>query len=189
MKTELLHVVALSASSSAVIHASYEPCRTSSLGHCSHVPVLSTIPTMCKIMVLWYLYHAQVKIVLGMGNKRDENPWMLSDANYASKTKNAGLPGIDYDPRPVKYRLVTPDHINHFATNLQIILQNTNGAIPMWETQLQTIYKHYNLTCDQSRLFLQQVTILLTNLKLETLREMQGTSSRVCHRSGFVKGN
>lgn len=73
---------------------------------------------------MWYLYHAQVKIVLGTGNKRDKNPWMLSDANYASKTKNAGLPGIDYDPRPVKYRLVTPDHINHFATNLQIILQH-----------------------------------------------------------------
>ena len=43
MKNELLHNVAvvLSVNSGAVIHASCELCRVSSLGHCSHVVAIS----------------------------------------------------------------------------------------------------------------------------------------------------
>ena len=39
MRTELPHnvVVVTSLNSGTVLHVSYEPCRASSLGHCSHV--------------------------------------------------------------------------------------------------------------------------------------------------------
>ena len=39
MRTELPHnvIVAISVNSGAVLHTSCEPCRASSLGHCSHV--------------------------------------------------------------------------------------------------------------------------------------------------------
>ena len=39
MRTELLHnvVVIISVNSGALLHASCEPCRALSLGHCSHV--------------------------------------------------------------------------------------------------------------------------------------------------------
>ena len=39
MRAELPHnvVVVLSVNSGAVLHASCDPCRASSLGHCSHV--------------------------------------------------------------------------------------------------------------------------------------------------------
>ena len=43
MKTDLLHnvVIVLSVNSGAVIHASCEPCRASSLARCSHVVPIS----------------------------------------------------------------------------------------------------------------------------------------------------
>lgn len=97
MKTELPHNVFV-----AVIHASCEPCRASSLGRCSHVvAVLFTI-----------LDHVQKQGSVvskpctsqdcswNKGKKRNKNPQRLSDANYASKLKKGALPVVDFDPRP-----------------------------------------------------------------------------------------
>ena len=85
-KTDLPHnvVVVLSVISGAVIHASCEPCRASSLGRCSHVvAVLFSIldhikkhgPTLLKPCT-------SQECSWNKGKKRDKNPRRVSDAKY-----------------------------------------------------------------------------------------------------------
>lgn len=93
MRTELPHdvVVVICVNSGAVLHASCQPCRASSLGRCSHV-----------VAVLFYVLdyvqkHGPVLIQpctsqecsWNKGKKRNKNPKRLSDAKYPGKKKQA----------------------------------------------------------------------------------------------------
>ena len=176
MKNELPHhvVVVLSVDSGAVIH------RVSSFGGCSHVVAVLFI-------VLDHVQkHGSVaskpctsqECSWNKGKKRNKNPWRISDANYGSKLRKAATPVIDFDPRPVKCHLVTPDHIRRFVVNLQCLSQNGNGNISMWETQLKITYHDYDLTRDQSELLSEKVTVLLENIKPEVCSEVEGTQEQ-----------
>ena len=182
MKNELPHNVAvvLSVNSGAVIHASCEPCRVSFLGRCSHVvAVLFTVLDHVQ-------KHGSVasrpctsqECSWNKGKKRDKNPQRISDANFDSKLRKAATPVIDFNPRPAKCRLVTPDHISRFVVNLQCLSQNGNGNISMWETQLKITYHEYDLTRDQSELLSEKVTVLLENIKPEVCSEVEGTQQQ-----------
>ena len=131
MKTELPHnvVVVLYANSGAVIHACCEPCRASFLCRCSYV-----------VAVLFtFLDHVQKRVSVvskpctsqecpwNKGKNRYKNHRRISEADYAFKLKKPFLPVIDFDPIPAKCRIVTHDHINRFAINLQTSTQQGNG--------------------------------------------------------------
>ena len=88
------------------------------------------------------------------------------------------MPVIDFDPRPAKCRLVTPDHISRFVVNLQCLSKNGNGNISMWETQLKITYHDYDPTRDQSELLSEKVTVLLENTKPEVCSEVEGTQQQ-----------
>ena len=69
MRTELPHnvIVVISVNSGAVLHASCEPCRASSLGRCSHVvAVLFSVLDYVKNTDPCWLNRAQVKNVPGI---------------------------------------------------------------------------------------------------------------------------
>jgi len=182
MRTELPHnvVVIISVNSGAVLHASCEPCRASSLGRCSHV-----------VAVLFYVldYVQKHGTVLtkpctsqecswNKGKKRNKNPKRLSDAKYPGKKKQAILPVIDFDPRPAKYRNVNVHHINKFLGNLQWLSQAEGKGVSMWETQLQYTYGDYNLDCERKGVLLEQVSALHKNLKPKALMEIPGTQEQ-----------
>ena len=182
MRTELPHnvVVIISVNSGAVLHASCEPCRASSLGRCSHV-----------VAVLFYVLdyvqkHGPVltkpctsqECSWNKGKKRDKNPKRLSGAKYPGKKKRAILSVIDFNPRPAKYRNVNVHHINKFLSNLQCLSQAEGEGISMWETQLQYIYDDYNLDCERKGVLLEQVNALHESLKPEALMEIPGTQEQ-----------
>ncbi|XP_015780592.1 PREDICTED: uncharacterized protein LOC107358507 [Acropora digitifera] len=175
MRGDLPHnvVVVLSLISGAVIRASCEPCRVSSLGRCSHVvAVLFTV-----------LDHTQKP--WNKGKKRNKTPQRLSQATYDSKLKKAAVQVIDFDPRPAKYRVVTPEHINRFVIDLQSLSQNGNGNISMWETQLKITYSDYDLTDEQSKLLSEKVTVFLKNITPESCGEIEGTEQQSLSEKWF----
>ena len=183
MRTELPHnvVVVISLNSGAVLHASCEPCRASSLGRCSHVVAV-------LFSVLNYVQnHGPVltqpctsqECSWNKGKKRNKNPTRVSDAKYPSKrAKQSSLSVIEFDPRPAKYREVKTHHINNFLSNIRLLSQAEGGEISMWETQLNFTYSDYNLDCERSRVLFEKVTALHNNLKPEALLEIQGTQEQ-----------
>jgi len=184
MRTELPHnvVVVISLNSGAVLHASCEPCRASSLGRCSHVVAV-------LFSVLDYVQnHGPVltqpctsqECSWNKGKKRNKNPKRVSDAKYPSKrAKQSTLSVIEFDPRPAKYREVKAKHINNFLSNIQLLTsQAEGGEICMWETQLNFTYNDYSLDCERSRVLFEKVSALHNNLKPEALLEMQGTQEQ-----------
>lgn len=181
MRTEFPHnvIVVISVNSGAVLHASCEPCRASSLGRCGHVVAVS-------FSVLDYVKkHGPVlakpctseECSWNKGKKRNKNPGRISEAKYSSKKKLATLPVIDFDPRPLKYRKVTAIHVNGFLSALQA-LSKENEGISMWETQLQFTYKDYNLERERAEVLLEKVSALHENLKPEGVMEIPGTEQQ-----------
>ena len=188
MKTDLPHnvVVVLSVNSGAVIHASCEPCRASSLGRCSHVvAVLFSIldhvqehgPTLSKPCT-------SQECSWNKGKKRNKDPRRLSDAKYPSKRKESIVSVVNFDPRPLKNRRVTPEQINRLVINLQNISQDSN-VTSMWEMQLKVTYKDYDL-CDSS-LLQEKVKILHDNLAPATVKEIPGTEEQSKSEKWFIE--
>ena len=189
MRGDLPHnvVVVLSLNSGAVIHASCEPCRVSSLGRCSHVvAVLFTVldHTQKHGYVASKPCTSQ-ECSWNKGKKRNKTPQRLSQATYDSKLKKAAVQVIDFDPRPAKYRVVTPEHINRFVIDLQSLSQNGNGNISMWETQLKITYSDYDLTDEQSKLLSEKVTVFLKNITPESCGEIEGTEQQSLSEKWF----
>ena len=130
MKTDLPHnvVIVLSVNSGAVIHASCEPCRASSLGPCSHVVAVlfSILDHVTKHGALISKPCTSKGCSWNKGKKRNKDPRRLSGAKYPSKRKESSMPVIDFDPRTVQYRQVTSEQINRFVINLQRLSQNSD---------------------------------------------------------------
>ena len=83
---------------------------------------------------------------------------------------------INFDPRPKKFRNVSPQHINGLLSNLESIsANNRNGEMSMWETQLQMTYDDYSLEEDRLEDLRRKLTILEENLKHATLMEIPAT--------------
>ena len=116
MRNELPHnvVVVLSVISRAVIHASGNPCRASSLGHCSHVvaALFGILDQVKKHGPVLSKPCTSKECSWNKGKKRDKNPCCLSDALYPSKLRKSAVPVINFDPRPSDYWRVFPEHIN-----------------------------------------------------------------------------
>ena len=178
MKMDLPHnvVIVLSVNSGAVIHASCEPCRASSLGRCSHVVAVlfSILDHVTKHGALISKPCTSKECSWNKGKKRNKDPRRLSGAKYPSKRKESSMPVIDFDPRPVQYRQVTSAQINRFVINLQSLSQNSEPS--MWETQLKITYENYDLG-DPSTLH-QKVNILCENLTTAHLMEIPGTEGQ-----------
>ena len=181
MRADLPHnvVVVLSVNSGAVLHASCDPCRASSLGRCSHVAVLFCIldhvqkhGTMLKTPC------TSQECSWNKGKKRNKNPRRVSDATYPSKRPKQTLSVIEFDPRPARYREVNEQHINKFLRNIQALSQAEDTGVSMWETQLQFTYSDYALDCERKEVLLEQVKLLYNNLKLEALMEMPATQEQ-----------
>ncbi|KAJ7377437.1 hypothetical protein OS493_029339 [Desmophyllum pertusum] len=159
MRTELPHnvIVVISVNSGAVLHASCEPCRASSLGHCSHVvavlfSVLDYVQNHGPVLAQ---HCTSQECSWNKGKKRNKNPRRVSQAKYPSKKRQATLPVIDFDPRPANKREIKVHHINNFLSNIQALSQE-DGGLSMWETQLQFTYYDYDLQCDRNSLLLEQ---------------------------------
>lgn len=169
-------VIVLSVNSGAVIHASCEPCRASSLGRCSHVVAVlfSILDHLTKHGALISKPCTSKECSWNKGKKRNKDPRRLSGAKYPSKRKESSMPVIDFDPRPVQYRQVTSAQINRFVINLQSLSQNSEPS--MWETQLKITYENYDLG-DPSTLH-QKVNILCENLTTAHLMEIPGTEGQ-----------
>ena len=183
MRNELPHnvVVVLLVISGAVIHASCEPCRASSLGRRSHVVaalfiILDIIQVKKHGAVLSKPCRSK-DCSWNKGKKRDKNPPRLSDAVYPSKLRKSAVPVINFHPRPSDYRRVFLEHINRFAIASQSLSQDSDGQnISMWETQLKITYKDYDLAdpftlCDK-------VNKLRDNLTPSKLMEIPGTQGQ-----------
>lgn len=84
MKTDLPHnvVVVLSVKSGAIIHASCEPCRASSLGRCSHVVAVSftILDHVMKRGPIFSKPCTSQECSWNKGKKRNKNPNRLSEA-------------------------------------------------------------------------------------------------------------
>ncbi|CAH3020708.1 unnamed protein product, partial [Porites evermanni] len=188
MRTEFPHnvVVVVSVNSGAVLHASCEPCRASSLGRCSHVVAVlfSVLDYVKKHGPLLAKPCTSEECSWNKGKKRNKNPGRISEAKYSSKKKLATLPVIDFDPRPLKYREVTAIHVNGFLSALQA-LSKENEGISMWETQLQFTYKDYNLECERVEVLLEKVSALHENLKPESVMEIPGTEQQIRSEKWF----
>lgn len=187
MGTELPHnvIVVISVNSGAVLHASCEPCRASSLGCCSHVVAVlfSVLDYVKKHGPCTSQERSWTK-----GKRRNKKPKRISDAKYHSKRKQAALPVIDFDPRPVKYREVAKQHINKFLSDLELVSQAGGGGISMWQTQLQFTYHEYDLDCERKRVLLELVSRLHENLKPKALIEIPGTQQQKRSIKWFSEG-
>lgn len=183
MRTELPYSVVLvtSLNSGAVLHAPCEPCRASSLGHCSHVVAVLFSVLDCvqnHASVLTQPCTSQ-QCSWNKGKKRNKNPKRVNHAKYLSKrAKQSALPVTEFDPRPAKYREVKTKHINNFLNNIQLLSQVEGREICKWKTQLKFTYNDYSLDCERSRVLFERVTALYNNLKPEALLEMQGTQEQ-----------
>lgn len=175
-------VVVLSVISGAVIHASCDPCRASSLGRCSHVvaALFVILHQVKKLGAVLSKPCTSKECSWNKGKKRDKNPQSLSGAVYPSKLRKSAEPVINFDPRPSDYRRVFPEHINRFAIALQSLSQDNDGQnISMWETQLKITYKDYDLA-DPFTL-LDKVNKLRDNLTPSKLMEIDSWYSRSKH--------
>ena len=192
MRGDLPHnvFVVLSLNSGTVIHASCEPCRVSLLGHCSHVvAVLFTVLDHTQK----YGYVASKPCLSqesswDKGKKRNKTPQRLSQATYDSKLKKAAVQSHRFRPKPRKYRVVMPEHINRFVIDLQSLSQNGNGNISTWETQLKITYSDYDLTDEQSKLLSEKVTVFLKNITPESCGEIEGTEQQSLSEKWFSEG-
>jgi len=145
MRTELPHhvIVVISVNSGAVLHASCEPCRASSLGRCSHVVAVlfSVLDYVQKHGPVLAKPCTSEECSWNKGKKRNKNPGRISEEKCSSKKKLATLPVIDFDPRPVKYREVKAMHVNGFLGALQALsmaviytlLLFSDGGHGFWE--------------------------------------------------------
>ena len=127
MRAELPHnvVVVLSVNSGAVLHASCDPCRASSLGRCSHVVAVlfcildhvqkhgSMLKTPCTSQECSW----------NKGKKRNKNPRRVSDATYPSKRAKQTLSVIEFDPRPARYREVNDQLLINFLVKFKLCLK------------------------------------------------------------------
>ena len=179
MRNELPHnvTVVISANSGAILYASCEPCRASSLDRCSHVVAVlfSVLDYVQKHGPLLTQPCTSQECSWNKGKKRNKNPRRVSDAKYPNKKKNASLALIDFDPRPAKNRHVNVHHINNFLSNVQALSQAEGGELTMWETQLKLTFNDYKLECERKKELLEQVSALQENLKPEALMEIPGT--------------
>ena len=154
MRGDLPHnvVVVLSLISGAVIHASCEPCRVSSLGRCSHVvAVLFTVldHTQKHGYVASKPCTSQ-ECSWNKGKKRNKTPQRLSQATYDSKLKKAAVQVIDFDPRPAKHRVVAPEHINRFEwTDVSIEEEVGSGTFcsVFGSVKPKQVHYHPKLSC------------------------------------------
>lgn len=182
MRNELPHnvTVVISANSGAILHASCEPCRASSLGRCSHVVAVlfSVLDYVQKHGASLTQPCTSQECSWNKGKKRNKNPRRVSDAKYPGQNKNASLNVIDFDPRPDKYRHVNVHHINNFLSKVQALSQAEGGELTMWETQLRMTYNDYKLDGDRNRVLLEQVSALHENLKPEALMQIPGTQEQ-----------
>ena len=99
MRNKLPHnvVVVLSMISGAVIHASCDPCRASSLGHCSHVvaALFVILDQVKKHRAVFSKPCTSKECSWNKGKKCDKNPHRLSDAVYPSKLRKTAVPVIN----------------------------------------------------------------------------------------------
>ena len=141
MRADLPHnvVVVLSVNSGAVLHASCDPCRASSLGRCSHVVAVlfCILDHVQKHGTMLKTPCTSQECSWNKGTKRNKNPRRVSDATYPSKRSKQTLSVIEFDPRPARYREVNEQHINKFLRNIQALSQAEDTGVSMWETQLQ----------------------------------------------------
>ena len=169
MGTKLPHnvVVVTSLNSGTVLHVSYEPCRASSLGHCSHVvavlfSVLDCVQNHGPVITQPC---TSQECSWNKGKKRNKNPKRVNDAKYPSKrAKQSTLSVTEFDPRPAKYREVKTKHINNLLNNIQLLSQVEGREICMWETQLKFTYNDYSLDCERSRVLFERVTPIICSL-------------------------
>ncbi|PFX15417.1 hypothetical protein AWC38_SpisGene20362 [Stylophora pistillata] len=182
MRAELPHnvVVVLSVNSGAVLHASCDPCRASSLGRCSHVVAVlfCILDHVQKHGTMLKTPCTSQECSWNKGKKRNKNPRRVSDATYPSKRSKQTLSVIEFDPRPARYREVNEQHINKFLRNIQALSQAEDTGVSMWETQLQFTYSDYVLDCERKEMLLKQVKLLYNNLKPEALMEMPATQEQ-----------
>ena len=178
MRNELPHnvLIILSVSSGAVIHASCDPCKVSTLERCSHVVAVlfslldhvngqgPTISTPCT----------SKECSWNKGKKRDKNPERLSEIKYPSKRKLSSTRVIDFDPRPKSFRRVTSSHINELLRDLQSISQKCND-ISMWETQLEIKYEDYQLEDVNLDHLMNNTAAILQSLTPSKLKQIEGT--------------
>lgn len=181
--------VVISANSGAILHASCEPCRASSLGRCSHVVAVlfSVLDYVQKHGPSLTQPCTSQECSWNKGKKRNKNPRRVSDAKYPGKNKNASLNVIDFDPRPAKYRHVNAHHINNFLSKVQALSQAEDGELTMWETQLRMTYNNYKLEGDRNRVLLEQVSALHENLKPEALMQIPGTQEQSKSEKWFLE--
>ena len=184
MRNELPHnvLIILSVSSGAVIHASFDPCKVSALGRCSHVvAVLFSLLDHVSDKGLPYQHHAPAKNVHGIKGKRDKNPERLSEVKYPSKRKLNSTQVIDFDPRPKSFRRVTSSHIDGLLRDLQRISQKCN-EISMWETQLEIKYEDYELEDVNLDHLMNNTAAILQSLTPSKLKQIEGTDLQSANR-------
>ena len=181
MRADLPHnvVVVLSVNSGAVLHASCDPCRASSLRRCSHVVAVlfCILDHVQKHGTMLKTPCTSQECSWNKGTKRNKNPRRVSDATYPSKRSKQTLSVIEFDPRPARYREVNEQHINKFLRNIQALSQAEDRGVSMWETQLRFTYSDYALDCERKEVLLEQVKLLYSNLKPEALMEMRAIGS------------
>ena len=96
MRTELPHhvIVVISVNSGAVLHASCEPCRASSLGRCSHVVAVlfSVLDYVQKHGPVLAKPCTSEECSWNKGKKRNKNPGRISEEKCSSKKKLQSRP-------------------------------------------------------------------------------------------------
>ena len=188
MKTDLPHnvVVVLSLNSGAVIHASCKPCRASSLGRCSHVVAVlfSILDHVKKQGPILSKPCTSQEFSLNKGKKRNKNPRRVSDAKYQNKQKQSVAAVIDFDPRPLEYRKVSLVQINRLVSALSGMSKYSDG-LSMWETQLKSTYKNYDLGNPSS--LQEKVKILSNNHTPATVMEIPGTQGQSASEKWFLE--
>ena len=95
---------------------------------------------MLRNMAQQFPYQPQVKNAHGLRVRKGTRiQKRLSCTDYPSKRRKAVIAIEDFDPRPAKYRLVKPEHVNELLQDLQSLSANKNES-SIWETQLQLSY-------------------------------------------------
>ena len=129
----------------------------------------------------WHTFPSQN--VPGTKAKR-ENPHRVSDAKYQNKRKQSAAPVIDYDPRPLEYRRVSPKQINRQVSALSDVSRYSD-CLSMWERQLNFTYKNYDLS--ERSCLNKKVKIVYNNLTPATVIEIPGTQGQSACEKWFVE--
>ena len=95
IKSELPHnvLVILSATSGAVIHALFQPCKVAALGHCSHVVAVlfSLLDHVKEHGATLSKPCTSKECTWNKGKKREKDPKRLSSTDYPTKRKKSAL--------------------------------------------------------------------------------------------------